>query len=208
MLLNGVKNIIFDLGGVIINLDESATHKALEQLFIKHFKELQEYLSKNNTLQHFELGKITSNDFINTFKKFDVNITEKQLINAWNAMLLDIPDERIFLIRKLSKNYRIFILSNTNQIHLEHINKLVNNNFGFDSLSHLFEKAYYSHQIGLRKPNPAIFKIILKDKNLLPEETLFIDDTKQHILSAKQLNLKTHHLKPNEDIVTLFNENK
>ena len=208
MELKGIKNIIFDLGGVIINIDEIATHKVFAQLFIQHFQELKEYLSQNNTLQQFETGKITSNSFIDTFKKFDASVTDKQIINAWNTMLLDIPDERIFLIRKLASNYRVFLLSNTNPIHLEYINELMRNEFGFEGLSQLFEKAYYSHQLELRKPNPTIFKKILEDKSLLPSETLFIDDSEQHILSAKQLNLKTHHLKPNEDIVKLFHENK
>ena len=208
MQLDGIKNIIFDLGGVIINLDEEATTNAFKQLFPENFEELHNYLITNNVLLNFETGKITSEDFINVFMQFDSNQKAHKIINACNSMLLNIPTERIFLLRKLSRKYRVFLLSNTNQIHLKFIDELVKNDFGFNNLAALFEKAYYSHILGLRKPNPQTFLTIVSNNNLKPEETLFIDDSEQHILAAKQLNLKTHHLKSNQDIVTLFNENK
>lgn len=206
MQLDGVKNIIFDLGGVIINLDEEITRQAFKQLFPKNFEELYSYLIDNSVLQLFETGEITTDDFINVFKKFDKAVLENDILKAWNAMLLDIPIERIFLIRKLARKYRIFLLSNTNTIHLAYIDEIMRNDFGFDNLSCLFEKAYYSHQLNLRKPNPEIFSHVLSDKDLNPNETMFIDDSKEHVECAKGINIRAHQIKQNGDITILFNE--
>lgn len=207
MELKGVKNIIFDLGGVIINLDEKATYNAFKSLFKDKYQVILDQLTHQGVLQDFEMGKIAEDQLFQFIRNIDPNPNNNQIKEAWNRMLLDIPDERIFMIRKLARNYRVFLLSNTNSIHLNTIDNLVRNDFGFDRLSLLFEKAYYSHELGLRKPNPEIFSYILNDKQLTPAETLFIDDTEEHVLSAKALNLRTHFLRANEDIVTLFNEN-
>lgn len=121
-------------------------------------------------------------------------------------MLLDISKERIELIKNLAKKYNVYLLSNTNNLHLSFINNYVSSTFNFKSLDELFIKTYYSHQIGLRKPNKAIFEFVLKDAQLIAEQTLFIDDSIEHVESAKALGIKTHYLnlKKNEHILTLF----
>jgi len=203
--LKGIKNIIFDLGDVIINLDQNKTILAFQKLFGNKFGEMEKDLRGNNILEKYETAEISSDEFLSFFKTYNSTLTNQQIIATWNSILLDIPKERLELINQLSKEYRIFLLSNTNDFHIEYIDNYVRNKFNIDNVAELFEKAYYSHEMGLRKPDSKIFLTIINDKNLVPKETLFIDDSEQHIISAKQLNLKTYHLKSSETIVDIFN---
>ncbi|MBX9850464.1 MAG: HAD-IA family hydrolase, partial [Cytophagaceae bacterium] len=109
--------------------------------------------------------------------------------NAWNALLLDMPLERIQLVQKLGKKYRTFLLSNTNDIHIQKVNQILFEASGMKKLDELFETAYYSYKINLGKPDVAIYEYVLKDKNLRPEETVFIDDNKDNIEGAKKAGL-------------------
>ena len=206
MDLNGVKNIIFDLGGVIINLNQDLTYKGFQDLFPTQFDEIQDELEKSEILNRFETGEVAEDDFISFFSKYNTEITSDNLKAAWNNMLLDIPKERIELIIKLSSTYNIYLLSNTNPIHLKAIDDYVIQNFKMNQLDELFIKAYYSHKIKLRKPNKAIFEYVLNDGNLKAGETLFIDDSQEHIVSAKKLGIITHHLdlKANQTLTQLF----
>ena len=208
MRLSIAKNIIFDLGGVIINLNQDFTYKAFHNLFPLAFDEISNQLKTTNWLERYESGEISSNEFLSWFKQFDSKITEIQLVNAWNNMLLDIPKVRIDLISYLSKTYNVYLLSNTNQIHYQFIEKYVKTNFNELDFNSLFKKVYLSHEIKLRKPNKSIFEFVLKDADLIAEETLFIDDSKDHIATAKSLGIKTHHLnlKKDETLTQLFNE--
>ncbi len=205
--LTGIKNIILDLGGVIINLNPEATINSFKRIFNDQFDAMQKDLHQKNVLDKFETGELSLDEFILFFQTHQPTLSSEKIINSWNSMLLDIPKERLALIQNLSKRHRVFLLSNTNPIHLEFIDNYVRLNFELSSMATPFEKAYYSHQMGLRKPDPKIFETIIEDKNLLTDETLFIDDSEQHIITAKQLNLKTHHLLETENIVDLFNAN-
>jgi putative hydrolase of the HAD superfamily len=207
MKLKGIKNIIFDLGDVIINIDSDLVITAFKELFSENYDEMEKELHSKNVLEKFETGEYAADGFISFFQSYNQKLTTKEITDAWNKMLLDIPQERLKLIDKLAKQYRIFLLSNTNEIHLSYIDNYVLENFQIKSMLVNFEKAYYSHELGLRKPNPAIFEHILLDKNLVAEETLFIDDSEEHIIAAKQLNLKTHHLLASETIIDIFNVN-
>ncbi len=203
-MLKGIKNIIFDLGDVIININASLTIYAFQQLLQEAYPAMEKELHSKKIVEKFEKGIYSTTDFISFLKKHLPTLTSATIIKAFNAMLLDIPEERISLIKKLSKNYRVFLLSNTNEIHLDFINQHVSKKFGLKSIATIFEKTYYSHEMGLRKPNPEIFKLILADKNLNAAETLFIDDSEEHIITAKQLNLKTYHLIKPETILDIF----
>lgn len=207
MELTGINNIIFDLGDVIINIDHNKAALAFQKLVGSQFKEMEVDLSSNKILEKFETGALTTNEFISFFKSYNSNLTDQEIIDAWNTMLLDIPEERITMINKIAKQYRVFLLSNTNEIHLKYIDDYVAKKFGMINMSQPFEKAYYSHKMGLRKPNSQIFEAILSDKNLVAKETLFIDDSEQHIITAKKLNLKTHYLLKTETIIDIFNVN-
>ena len=208
MDFKGCKNVVLDLGGVIINLNQDKTYKAFQTLFPIEFKELHSKLKTSNWLERFEVGEFSSIEFLSWFKQFDDEVTNQQLTNAWNSMLLNIPNERIELIKSLSRTHTIYLLSNTNDIHYQFIHKYVTKNFDGLDFNSLFKKVYLSHEIKLRKPNKAIFEHVLNDSNLKAKETFFIDDSEEHVLSAKQLGIKTHHLniKQNQTLIHLFDE--
>ena len=207
-MLENIKNIILDLGGVIINLNQQLTYDAFKKLFPSKYEKILIELESNNYLEKFETAEISKKEFISFFQKFDTSIFDEKIITAWNKMLLDIPENRIQLIKSLAKKYNVYLLSNTNEIHYQYIENYAVQEFNVLSFKSIFKQVYLSHEIKLRKPNTAIFKYVLKEANLLRHETLFIDDTLEHINSAKQLGIKTHHLNlhENQSLIQLFNE--
>lgn len=204
MLSSNINNIILDLGGVIINLDTQKPFNTLKQLFKENYTEIETTYKSVDLFNEFEVGKISSDEFILFFLNRNKNLTPEQVVAIWNSMLLDIPKERIVLIRKLTLKYNVFLLSNTNEIHLTHINNYLFDTYGITSINSLFKKAYFSHQIGLRKPNPEIFKFVLNKNELNPSETLFVDDSIEHIQSAQQLGIQIKHL-VDESLNEFFN---
>ncbi len=208
MKINTAKNIIFDLGGVIINLNQDLTYKAFHNIFPLAFDEVLKQLEVTNWLERYELGEFSSKEFLNWFKQFDNKITDIQLTNAWNSMLLDIPKERIELIVRFTKTHDVYLLSNTNEIHYQFIKDYVKINFEGLDFNSLFNKVYLSHEIKLRKPNKGIFEFVLNDSSLKSEETYFIDDSEEHISAATSLGIITHYLnlKDNQTLTQLFNE--
>lgn len=194
MLDKSIHNIIFDLGGVIINLNQKKTFDAFKKHFGSNYAQVEAALAKKNVLNLFETGNISVDEFILFFLNFNPLTDANNIKKIWNSMLLDIPSERIKLIKKLALNYNLYLLSNTNQIHLDFINHYLHNKYGITSINSMFKKAYFSHEVGLRKPNPQLFKLVLTENELNPAATLFIDDSIEHIDSAQQLGIKTVHL--------------
>lgn len=194
-----IKNIIFDLGGVIINIDYHLTIDAFKKI---GFNNIDSLFSKSNQLGIFDLlekGLLSPDEFRAEIRNsFENSLTDAQIDEAWNAMLLDFPVERLRLLDKIKNQYRTFLLSNTNQIHYEAYTKDLQMTYEVKDLSHFFEKVYLSHELKIRKPDREVFQIILDENNIKPEETLFIDDTEQHIEGAKKVGLITHHLKLKE----------
>ncbi len=131
-------------------------------------------------------------------------VTDAQLDAAWNAMLLDIPKEKYQLLLKLKSSYRVFLLSNTNNIHLQAVNKIVFNDTGQMGLGHYFHKDYYSHLMNMRKPDPEIFQRVLVENNLTAEETYFLDDNTENIEGAKSLAIQTVHITTPDSVLSLF----
>ena len=198
-----IKNIVFDFGDVFINLDKEATFKKLKELGVKEFTiELLE-LAKQ-----YEMGMITTQEFVNTFKNYFPSISETDFKNAWNSMLLDFPLYRLSFLKSLanSKKYRIFLLSNTNDLHISWIQKTWGRKL-FSEFKNCFEKFYLSHEIHLRKPNKNIYEFVIESNKLTPEETFFVDDTEENTVVANKLGIKTWQLNPNsEDVVDLFSK--
>lgn len=190
--------IIFDLGGVIINLDFQATVRAFSVLGGRYdFAELYSKHKQHPIFDALEKGEASPQEFRQVLREsFGLHAPDRVLDDAWNAMLLDIPLARIRLLQKVGAARRIFLLSNTNQIHKEAFDVEVRRVCGMPTLDPLFEKAYYSHLVGDRKPNASIFERVLHENGLNASETLFIDDSIQHIESAKQLGIATLHLTP------------
>lgn len=204
-MANQIKNIIFDLGGVILNIDYHLTIDAFTQLGIPNFKEKFSQAQQNHLFDKLDKGEISGPDFISAIQRETGDgISEKDILSSWNVMLLDLPKERLDLLEELGKEYRLFLLSNTNEIHIPEYNKILEKAFGFKDLGHLFEKQYYSFEIGLRKPDKEIFEYVLSDNDLIARETLFIDDSKQHIHGAEAAGVKAYWLKPGESILDVF----
>ncbi|MDB5264034.1 MAG: family hydrolase [Adhaeribacter sp.] len=197
MQLNGIKNIIFDLGGVIINIRFQLALDAFQKLS-KSGKVLEFTQQQQSELfDAYETGRISDAEFRAGLREhYEVEASDTEIDAAWNALLLDIPAERIQLLQELGKKYRLFLLSNTNAIHLVRFSQLVADNFTIPSLDSLFEKTYYSHLIGQRKPDAIVFEQILAQNNLEAAETLFVDDSIQHIEGANKVGLKTLFLAP------------
>jgi len=190
-----IKNIILDLGGVVINIDYQLTIAAFEKLGITNAHEFYSQQQQTNLFDLLETGNISDDSFRDEIRRFaQKNLSDEAIDNAWNAMLLDFPPARLETLRLLKSKYKTFLLSNTNSIHYRAYTQTLKTNFGKENLSDYFHKEYYSHLIKRRKPNPDAFRFVINDQNLLPQETLFIDDSKQHILGAQSVNLQTHLL--------------
>ena len=202
--MSEIKNIIFDLGGVILNLDYSKTADEFKKIGVLHFKDL--YSQKKQTLlfDDFEKGKIQPGEFISSLNDSEnLKIKEIDFINAWNAMLLEISTEKLEFIYRLKKDYKIFLLSNTNEIHINKFESNLKKNNMLEQFYKCFDKIYYSSRMGKRKPDKNCFNQVLEENGLLAENTLFIDDTTQHILGAKKVGLNTFHLEKNKSIIDL-----
>ncbi|HET6226462.1 MAG TPA: HAD family phosphatase [Bacteroidia bacterium] len=192
---NKYKNIIFDLGGVLLNIDYDITAKAFEKLGIPQFQKLFSKAEQNQTFDLYEKGLITSDEFRVAMNKALKTPVSKEIIdNAWNAMLLDLPQPRVNLLKKFKSTHRTFLLSNTNEIHIQQFSKSLQQQLGVPDLSSFFEKVYLSYEINLRKPDAEIFHYVLDNSGLDPKETLFIDDSPQHIEGAKQPGIQTYWL--------------
>ncbi len=204
-ITKGINTIIFDWGGVIINIDYTRTLTAFEELGVKDF---DRYFSQKDQIDIFnklDTGKIGGNEFFEGLRKLlPDGISTEQLKDAWNAMLLDFPEENFHLLKDLKKKYRTFLFSNTNEPHLEYYFPKIKQKFGISGMDPLFEKAYYSCRFGMRKPNPESFENILKENDLDPAETLFIDDSPQHLEGASKIGIRTYYLKVPERLVDVF----
>ncbi|TLX71670.1 HAD family phosphatase [Labilibacter sediminis] len=196
MIYGNIKNIIFDWGGVITNIDYGATINAFEKYGIENF---EEYYSKTHQSELFilhETGQISPDEFrASLIKETRVPISDEELDSAWMAMLKETPFENIELLESLKNKYRLFLLSNTNAIHVKRYSEVLKEKLGLDNgLSDLFEEVYYSHEVGMKKPDVKIFKYLMEENKLKPSETLFIDNSIQNIDAAKSLGLKTIQL--------------
>ena len=202
--LNGVKNIIFDLGGVILNIDYGQTANAFKKIGVTNFNEIYSQAKQGQVFDKLETGELTPEEFRDYIKDIVPSLQFSAIDKAWNAMLLDLPVQRVDLLKELKKGYRLFLLSNTNEIHIKAFRKMIKSSYGEYILDAIFEQQYYSSETGMRKPNADSFQYVLEQNGLEPSETLFIDDSIQHVEGASKLNIKAYHLKPEEDITRLF----
>lgn len=191
-MIKGIRHIIFDLGGVLLNLDYQLTEKAFQELGIKNFPEMYSQLKQSTLFDDFEIGKISQDDFIASLQAAaGVSIPADAMVKAWNAMLLDFPIRRLQILQQLRAYHDLLLLSNTNIIHEAAFNKIIADAHGMANIGTFFDKVYLSHRIGMRKPNVEVFERILEENSLLPEHTLFIDDSPQHIEGAKKTGIQT-----------------
>lgn len=199
-----IKNIIFDFGGVIINIHHDRVENAFKKIGVKDFDRLFNQATQSDLFQKLEKGEISETDFRGEIRDLTgLNIDDELLDQTWNQIIGDYPNHRINLLKLIKANYNLFLLSNTNSIHYRYYIDLFENQFGFPFVS-LFQATYWSFKIGKRKPDPDPYIHLLKSEKLIPNETLFIDDSIQNIIAARKLNILALHLKDHQDITTLF----
>ncbi len=196
-MIKGIKHIIFDLGGVLLNIDYKLTEQAFVDAGIRNFAQIYGQLQQTALFDKFETGAINRAEFIQGLQDAsEVILTEQQVYTAWNAMLLDFPIRRLQLLQQLRLYYDLFLLSNTNEIHEDAFNQILLRMHGIPNIGVFFDKVYFSHRVGLRKPMRSIFERVLEENGLKAEHTLFIDDSPQHVASAKQVGIQTIFLEP------------
>lgn len=199
-----MKSIIFDLGGVLIDLDYQKTIHAFEELGIIDFKKIYSQASQNNLFDDFETGKISSQFFINSLLPFlKQGTSPNKVVQAWNSMILSVPKKKIDLLLKLKQDHKLFLLSNTNELHVPVVQREWSK-VTDKPMSYFFDHIYFSHEIHLRKPHPEIFSFVCEKEQLNPEDTLFIDDSIQHIHGAQSIGLRTIHLEYSTDLYAHF----
>jgi putative hydrolase of the HAD superfamily len=198
--MNTIDAILFDLGGVFITIDYQATIDAFEKLGFENAQLLYSQAEQAILFEKYETGKISTPHFINNLLKLsNSNPSPNQIVKAWNSMIGDFSIESITLLKNLQSKYRLFMLSNTNELHMDLVKRKWQEieNAPMESF---FEKVHFSHQLGLRKPYPNTFLEVCKINNLDPVKTLFIDDSIQHIVGAQKAGLQTIYLKKITDL--------
>ncbi len=192
-----IKNILFDFGGVFYDLDFSKTSEAFKTLGFSDFDNQFTQYQADTLFQQLETGAISPEVFFGKIQSLlPTPVTHEQIRDAWNALLLGYRSTSLAYLDELKKEYQLFLLSNTNQIHYDYFTAQLLEQTPYPSLESFFTKAYYSQQVGLRKPDIEVFEHILKDADIKAEETLFIDDSYTNFPNAEKLGMKIHLLKP------------
>lgn len=204
ILTPDIKNIIFDLGGVILNIRPERITEDMPQKRIRRFHTVFKTLYARGLFDDFEKGLLSPNAFRSAVKK-EINepLSDAEFDSLWNRLLLDYPPQNIEILMALAKNRRIFLLSNTNIIHARSYMPQFKKEFGID-FQELFETVWLSYEIGLRKPDPSIFKYAWREAKLQPEETLFIDDSQENTAAAQALCIKSICMTRNAGLQSLF----
>ncbi|MEY5049099.1 MAG: hypothetical protein RLZZ175_2458 [Bacteroidota bacterium] len=207
MNLQGIKCIIFDLGAVIIDIDVPKTFEAIAKKINRSASEIKSIFDNNQLFELHETGHLSDNDFRNKWRELiDNSLTDSEIDTLWNTLLLQIPNRRVELIKELRKDFKICMLSNTNNIHFIEVENILKRDTSHATFNEFFDKVYLSHEIGLRKPHATIYEYVLKDLNLNANECIFIDDNLPNIESAKALGINAYHLNPKDCVTTLFNK--
>ena len=196
-----IDTIIFDFGDIFINLDKQATIDGLERLGLSSWNEDLDQLNIS-----FEKGQISRDAFLLGIQKQIPNATIDEILMAWNAVLLDFPLYRLEFLQLLSKKFRLFLLSNTDAIHIDHFEQREGASF-YGDFYQCFEKVYFSYEMGMRKPDAEIYTTLINRHELTPKRTLFVDDKKENTDAAKALGLHVWNLQVGkEDVIELLDK--
>ncbi len=205
--MTNIKHIIFDLGEVIINVNPAAVKERMIHKGAGNVDELHLKLLDGDIYHQLETGKIKPEDFRTAIKDIiDIPVTDDDIDEAWNAMLLDIPKERIKCMTRLKSKYKLYLLSNTNHIHWLSYDQYFQDTFDYPSINTFFTNTWYSYLMGVRKPDPEIFRKVLEEGQFDPSEVAFIDDLKENVDAAATLGIHPVHLPPGKEIMDLFDE--
>lgn len=200
-----IKNIILDLGGVIFDVSYEAAATAFKKLGVANFDELFSKKKQEHFFDNYEKGIISDEEFRTEIRKhISVVLTDDHIDTAWNALLFTIPPGRMKFLQNLKNNYRFFLLSNTNHIHIKAFKQILEKDLGENILESVFIKMYFSCELKMRKPDAEIFNFVLNENNLKKEETIFIDDSIQHVEGAKKAGLPAYHLDLSKNTLETF----
>ena len=203
-----IKNIVFDLGVVLFDLDYQLTVQAFEELGVTNHEELFSEAGQLNLFDQFERGEINTPKFIAGMQGLlPERVNDNSIIEAWNAMLLGFPQTSIDLLNELRKHYKLYLLSNTNDLHFKCFHEMIDEEHGLKGLEQFFEGVYYSHKEGLRKPEARFYLRLLEEEGLNPSQTMFIDDLKRNVVGAEIVGMKAILLKKDMLVADLFDEN-
>ena len=204
--LKGIKNIIFDLGGVLLNIDPNKTIEAFGQLGMEQLIGDKGLTYDHEIFYLMEQGKVTPDEFRNGVRKLlSQEVTNDQIDDAWTAMLLDFPKIRVELLQKLRNGFGLYLFSNTNAIHVAKYQSIFRNQYGFE-VSSLFDKVFHSNEIGFRKPSLESFQEVIRLSRIRPEESLFIDDSPANVEGAIACGLKGYWLQSGQKVEEIFQE--
>ncbi|MFO0495889.1 MAG: HAD family hydrolase [Flavobacteriia bacterium] len=196
--------VIFDLGGVLINLDYQKTIRAFQELGVSNFEEMYSQASQTNLFNDFETGKVSAQRFVNALLDYvPAGTSPNKIVQAWNAMILDVPLDRLKLLQQLHEKLPVFLLSNTNSLHVPIVRREWAKSTEIP-MEAFFKKIYFSHEINRRKPHQEVFDFVCNEQQLDKNSTLFIDDTLQHIEGARSAGIQTFHLTNPNDLFQLF----
>ncbi len=202
---SSTKNIIFDLGAVIINISVPKTVQAFALLLDRDHLWVEQQLRMASIFRRYETGEWNDEQFRDNVRQvLGVPFTDDQIDTAWNALLLDIPPARVELLQWLKPRFRTFVLSNTSAIHIREVNHILQRDTGVHSLDSLFEKVYLSYEMGKMKPSPEIYQQVLDESGLKAGETLFLDDNLDNVGAAQQLGIQTVHISESVTILDYF----
>ncbi len=204
-----IKNIIFDLGGVIINLDTRLTIHEFNKISAIPFEQVYTQANQTELFNQFDKGQISDFEFFSQLRKqIRYEGEEADLLYAWNAMLLDVPEERLDILVKMKQNYNTFLLSNTCEPHIAAFESALYIDHGVKNFNDYFDKVYYSCRMGMRKPDKEIFELVLKENELIAGETVFIDDSIQHVKAAGECGINAYLLPKTMEVGDLLQELK
>lgn len=200
--MNKIRNIIFDYGNVIFTIDFKRAQQSFTELGVKNVEHFFSHKGHDSLFDQFEQGLISSTEFRDGIRKVTgiESLSDAGIDQAWNSLLIGVPEPNHDLLLKTKEKYRTFLVSNNNEIHYNWIIDYLRREHQLDSNDVFFEKAYYSHLMRMRKPNPEIFEFVMEENKLDPTETLFIDDSPQHLKTADALGLNTHLLTSDETL--------
>lgn len=201
---NHIDTILLDLGGVLLDISYDRTVEAFRNSGVQNFDALYTKAKQDHLFDQFETGAISPSEFRNEIRyRTGIDLSNKQIDDCWNAILGELPSERIELVETLKTRYQVLLLSNTNVIHVDAFSKLIHDRNGVEDFKGLFHGAYYSNEIGMRKPDTDVFHFVLERHGAVPSKTLFIDDSAHHVEGSLAAGLIGFHLDlDKEDILT------
>jgi glucose-1-phosphatase len=204
-LLHHIRTIVFDIGNVLIDIDYNVMVAEFAKIAEVDFQQIVAYSHQEKFFDQYEKGLISTAEFRSLLRRYlRPGVADEQIDHAWNSILISYPSQKFELIKRLRSDYQVLALSNINELHAGAIDIAVQQHFGAADMKSFFHQAYYSHEVGLRKPEKEIYELVLSERSLNPAQTLFIDDKLENTEAAAALGIRVHHLADRDSLLGLF----